>query len=175
MDTVWIKKTWVWHKPSWRRSPLIPPESHQNLHRTGDTDSWKAQTKSCAQQDPGKRSSDTTRDWPRLSCECPGVSREEWFSSGLLKDQGHWLQKWVLGIFERDRHYLHYLHHSLVSGQTTGREHSPAHQQKIGLKIYWACPCPSEQEPVSPTVSLFQQGVSISLLSLSIKECKLSQ
>ena len=25
---------------------------------------------------------------------------------------------------------------SLVSGQTTGREHSPTHQQKIGLKIY---------------------------------------
>ena len=33
---------------------------------------------------------------------------------------------------------------SLASGQTTGREHSPAHQQKIGLKIYWAWPCPSE-------------------------------
>ena len=29
-----------------------------------------------------------------------------------------------------------YLHHSLASGQTTGREHSPTHQQKIGLKIY---------------------------------------
>ena len=27
-------------------------------------------------------------------------------------------------------------HHCLVSGQTTGRKHSPAHQQKIGLKIY---------------------------------------
>ena len=28
----------------------------------------------------------------------------------------------------------------LVSGQTPGREHSPTHQQKIGLKIYWAWP-----------------------------------
>ena len=63
-------------------------------------------------------------------------------------------------------HYLHYLHHSLVSGQTTGREHSPTHQQKIGLKIYWACPCPSEQDPVSPSVSLSHQE-AISLLSLS--------
>jgi len=26
--------------------------------------------------------------------------------------------------FEVDFHYLHYLHHSLVSGETTGREHS---------------------------------------------------
>ena len=41
-----------------------------------------------------------------------------------------------MGPFEGGRHYLHYLPHSLVSGQTTGREHSPAHQQKIELKIY---------------------------------------
>ena len=40
-----------------------------------------------------------------------------------------------MGPFEGGHHYLHYFHHSLVSGQT-GREHSPAHQQKIGLKIY---------------------------------------
>ena len=33
-------------------------------------------------------------------------------------------------------HSLHYLHHSLALGQTTEREHSPTHQQKIGLKIY---------------------------------------
>ena len=38
--------------------------------------------------------------------------------------------------FEGGRLLLHYLHHSLASGQTTGREHSPAHQQKIELKIY---------------------------------------
>ena len=42
-----------------------------------------------------------------------------------------------IGPFEGGRHYLHYLHHSLAPGQTTGREHSPAHQQKIGWKIYW--------------------------------------
>ena len=48
--------------------------SHQNLHGTGETDSWRAQTKSCAHQDPGERSSDLTRDWPKLACECPGVS-----------------------------------------------------------------------------------------------------
>ena len=38
--------------------------------------------------------------------------------------------------FEGGLHYLHYLHHSLASGQTIGREHSPTHQQKIGLKVY---------------------------------------
>ena len=22
---LWVQQSWVWHKPSWRRSPLIPP------------------------------------------------------------------------------------------------------------------------------------------------------
>ena len=59
------------------------------------------------------------------------------------------------------------------TGQTTRREHSPAHAQTIGLKIYWAWPHPSEQDPeqdpVSPTVSLPHQEASISLLSLSLR------
>ena len=46
-------------------------------------------------------------------------------------------------------------------GQITGREYSPAHQQKIGLKIYWAWPHPSEEDPVSPTVSLSHQEATI--------------
>ena len=41
-----------------------------------------------------------------------------------------------MGTFERSHHYLHYLHHSLASGQKAGRAHRPTHQQKIGLKIY---------------------------------------
>ena len=32
---LWMRQTWVWHEPSWRRAPLTPPQSSQNLHRTG--------------------------------------------------------------------------------------------------------------------------------------------
>ena len=46
----------------------------QKLYRAGATVSWRAQTKPCVHQDPGERSSDPTRDWPRLACECPEVS-----------------------------------------------------------------------------------------------------
>ena len=60
----------------------------------------------------------------------------------------------------------HYHYHRLASGQTTGREHSPANQQKIGLKICWAWSCPSEQDPDSPTASPFHQRASTSLLSI---------
>ena len=49
----------------------------QKLHRTGETVSWRAQTRPCAHQDPGEKSSDPTRDWPRLACECPEVSNRE--------------------------------------------------------------------------------------------------
>ena len=39
-----------------------------------ETDSCRAQTKPCVHQDPGERSSDPTKDWPRLAYEYPGVS-----------------------------------------------------------------------------------------------------
>ena len=74
-----------------------------------------------------------------------------------------------MGSFEGGHYYLHYLHYSLASGQTIGRNHSPTYQKKIELKTYWAWPHPSEQDPVSPSVSLYHQEVSISLLSLSIR------
>ena len=52
---------------------------------------------------------------------------------------------------------------------STGREHSPDHQRKIGLKIYWGWLRPSEQDPVSPTVSVSHQEASISLFSLFLR------
>ena len=57
----------------------------KNLNRTGETDSWRAQTKPCAHQEPGERNSVPTRDWARLTCECPGVSRgvsQQWLAAG---------------------------------------------------------------------------------------------
>ena len=32
---VWVQQTWVWHKPSWRTSPLTPPPSYQNCPSEG--------------------------------------------------------------------------------------------------------------------------------------------
>ena len=61
---------------------------------------------------------------------------EAWVGGAVLQARGTECISACMGPFEGGRHYLHCLHHSLVSGQTTGKEHSPAHQQKIGLKIY---------------------------------------
>ena len=68
------------------------------------------------------------------------------------------------GPKESDMTEWHHFHF-----QITGREHSPTLQQKIGLKIYWAWPHPSEEDPVSPSVSLSHQEASINLLSFSIR------
>ena len=53
---------------------------------------------------------------------------EAWIRGGLLQGGGQGVHLCVHSPFEGGHHYLHYLHHSLVSGQTTGRKHSPAHQ-----------------------------------------------
>ena len=89
---------------------------------------------------------------------------------GLLQGQGHWVLQYLHRTFWRRSHYLHYLHQSLVSGQTTGREHRPTHQMKIWFNIFWAQPHPSEQDPVSPRVSLSQQEASIRLLSYTSED-----
>ena len=78
--------------------------------------------------------------WPhkRLTQTCLWVSvslLEVLFGGGLLQGQGTECSSAHTGPFEGGGHFLHYLYHSLVSSQTTGREHSPAHQQKIGFKF----------------------------------------
>ena len=107
---------------------------------------------------------------PRLASECPGVSSGRMGWRWPAAGSGDWVWQCMQGTFGGGHHYLHHLHHSLVSGQITGREHSPTHQQKIGLKSYWAWPRPSEQDPVSPSVSLSHQEASVSLLFLSLRE-----
>ena len=61
---------------------------------------------------------------------------EVWVGGGLMQGRGTEGSSACMGPYEGENHYLHYLHHSFVSGQTTGKEHSPAHQQKVELKIY---------------------------------------
>ena len=78
-------------------------DSCPNLHRTEETDFWRAQTKPCAHQDPGVRSSDPTWDWPRLAHECPGVSGEgvdlQWPAD--LQGWEHWVLHYLHGTFWR--------------------------------------------------------------------------
>ena len=93
----------------------------------------------------------------------------------------HWLDghefEWTLGVGDGQGGLVGCCHgitksQSQLSDWTeiAGRELSSTHQQKIGLKIHWAWPHPSEQDPIFPSVSLSHQEASISLLSFSIRE-----
>ena len=80
-----------------------------------------------------EKGAETDLDLPVSVQESPA---EAWVIGGLLQGRGTQCSSACMGPSEGSHHYLHYLRHSLASGQTTGREHSPVHQQKIGLKIY---------------------------------------
>ena len=71
-----------------------------------------------------------------------------------------------MGPFEGGHHYLHYLHHSLASGQTTGREHSPSTENWIKDLLSMALPIRTR---LSFPLSLSHQEASISLLPFSIR------
>ena len=94
--------------------------------------------------------------WPhkKLTQTCSWVSRSLWWRrrsavasrSAGLGTLSAALPSWdIFGFrlfvclggvhFEGCLCYLHYLHHSLASGQTRGKEHSSSHQQEIRLKI----------------------------------------
>ena len=123
-------------------------------------------------QDPGDRSSDPTRDWARLAWKCPGVSRGDvnwqWPATGSVS-----LTTTVLGAMGADlspfAEIHHYPYHSLTSGQITGKELSPTHQQKIGSKSYWAWPCSPKQDPIFTIANSSNEEASASFSSSSIR------
>ena len=76
---------------------------------------------------PGPRDPTETEPELCLSVSCE-VTDQQWPAPGseALSAASAWV-----GPFKGGCHYLHYLHHSSASGQTTGREHSTAHQQNL--------------------------------------------
>ena len=99
-------------------------------------------TKPCAHKTQEKGAVTPQETEPDLPVRVQESPAEAWIDSGLPGDQRHLIQQswelWHVGMssFEGGGHYCHYPYNSLALGQTTGREHSPTHQQNIGLKIY---------------------------------------
>ena len=105
----WVQQTWVWHKQSWRRSTLTPPQS-QNLHRTGKyTLGGHKQNIVCtrAQEKGAVTPQETDPDLPRsLQQRCGSVAACCWVEGSECSSS-------FMRSFEGVHHYLHYLHHSL--------------------------------------------------------------
>ena len=99
----------------------------------------------------------------------PESPAEVWVGSALLQGQGQWVRQCMHRAFWR-KLPLSSLPPPWFGLRSNNREGTqPLPSQKIGLKIYWAWAFPSEQDLVSPTVSLSHLEASISLLSLSLR------
>ena len=83
-----------------------------------------------------RRAATSQETEPDLPVSVQESLAEGWVDSGLHGVRGTEYNSFGISPFEGSHHYCHYFYHTLVSGQTTGREHSPTHQQKIGLAIY---------------------------------------
>ena len=87
---LWVQQTCVWHKPYWRRLPLTPAQSPQNLHRTGEKQTLGGHKQNLVHtrgQEKGAVTSEETD--PDLSVGVQESPTEALVNSGLLQDQGH--------------------------------------------------------------------------------------
>ena len=85
---LWVQQTWVWHKLSWRRLPLTPPQSLQNLHRIGKQTlgGHKEEHVGTRTQEKGAVTpQETDPDMPMSVQESPA---EAWVGGGLLQGRG---------------------------------------------------------------------------------------
>ena len=121
----------------------------------------------CAHQDPGERSSDPTVDWSRFASENPGVSSRGMSRGGLLQ----WavsaaVQAW--DVLKEDS--IIFNASIIVWSQINNREGRQPHPWTENcITDLWSISLPSEQDPLSPSVSLSHQEVSIGLLSFFTK------
>ena len=126
----------VLRRRQWQPTPvLLPGKSHGQRSLVGCSP-W------------GCEESDTTeRLHFHFSRSCIGEGNGNPLQCSCLENPRHGGAWWaaISGVAQsrtevtrqqQQRHDLHQPYGSLVSGQTTGREHSPARQQKIGLNIY---------------------------------------
>ena len=72
-----------------------------------------------------KRAVSTQETDPDLPVTVQETPAEAWIGVVCSRVRGTECSSACMGHFEGGHHYPHYLHQSLASGQTTGREHSP--------------------------------------------------
>ena len=87
-----VQQIWVWHKPSWRRSPLTPPQSCQNLHGSGKQTLGGHKQKLVCTRTQEKGAVTPKETDPDLPGSVQESLVEAWVSSGLLQSlgQGVW-------------------------------------------------------------------------------------
>ena len=131
-------------------------------------DTLRAQT-CLVHQDPGERSSDPPRDWPRLASECPGVSSRGvgrcWPAAGLGA-----LTVAVCAWDPLKEATIIFITSTIVWRQVNNRERAQLHPSTENWsKDSLIMALPFRTRPSFPSVSLSHQEASINLLSFSIR------
>ena len=160
---LWVQQTWVWHKPSWRRSPLTPTQNCQNLYRTGEKTLGEHKQNLVHTRTQKKGAVTPQETDPDLPMSVQESLADAWVSSGLLQGWGHQISSACMKPFEGGPTVF------ITSTIVSNKEGTQPHPSRENW-IFWAWPHPSEQDPVSPSVRLSHQEASISLLSFSIRE-----
>ena len=81
---------------------------------------------------------------------------DAWVSSGLLQSGGTECSSVCMEHFEGGCNYLHYVHHSLASGRTTGRK-QPHLATKGWIKDLLSMDPSIGKDPFSSSISLSHQ------------------
>ena len=164
---LWVQQTWVWHKPSWRRSPLTPPQSPQNLHTTGETDFWRHKQNPVCTRTQKKGAVTPPRDWPRLGCECPGVPGGAVSWQWPLQGRRHGVRQCAHGTFWRRSPFssLPPPEFGLRSNNREGTQPHPSTENCI--KDLPSVALPIRTRPSFPRSQPLPSETSITLLSLS--------
>ena len=134
----WVQQTPVWHKPSWRRWPLTPPESCQNVTQDWGNRLLEGTNRALCQ--PGHKRKE---QWPhkRLTQTCLWVSgslrRRCESAMAYCRVGGSECSSACMGPSEGGCRYLHYLHHSLPQvNNGEGMQPHPSTENWNILKIY---------------------------------------
>lgn len=150
----------------------------QDFYRTGNSDSWRGHMQNLVLiGSRGKDSDPQEETEPDLPTSFGGSSAA-WVSSGSPLGQECWQQRfWEVPmartlledaisptletVDSRTRSHL--------AKKLTEREYSLSRLQTVGLKFYWAWPCPPGQDPVFHTSSPSHQEACRSLLASSTR------
>ena len=126
---------------------------HLESNPTTTRDAQTAQTKLVCTRTQEKGAVTPKETDPDFPVSVQDSLVENWVSGGLLQGWGHWVHQCLHGIFWR-RSPLSSLLPPWFDFRSNNREGTqPRSSTENWIKIYWPWSCPSEQDPVSPSVS----------------------
>ena len=86
---LWVQRTWVWHKPSWRRSPLTNHRAARIYTGLGKQVLGGHKQKLVCTRTQEKGAVTPQETDPDLPVSVQETPVEAWVSGGLLQGQAH--------------------------------------------------------------------------------------